>query len=181
MKCNVSTISEKHLEFITQVAARTALEHLEKQKTEQEKKKYDRRLRNVKLLLRNYRSFAKHCDSIKLEIHRLDTKLEIDDLDTDEFVIKSIKRSKERTLAMVKYINKMLEVYEFMCEQSGEEEDKRRYRIIYELYIAEIKQTAKQVSAGHSVHLRTIYKDVDKASEALAVLMFGIDGVKFNR
>lgn len=33
-------------------------------------------------------------------------------------------------------------------------------------------------SEGQSTHSRTVYKDVDKACETLAVLMFGVDGLK---
>ncbi|UTW69883.1 hypothetical protein KHA80_03055 [Anaerobacillus sp. HL2] len=44
--------------------------------------RYDRRLRNVKLLLRNYRSFVNHVEDIKLAIEDLNGKLDLDELDT---------------------------------------------------------------------------------------------------
>ncbi|OIJ17088.1 hypothetical protein BKP37_00675 [Anaerobacillus alkalilacustris] len=173
-------LSPKDLEVITEVAVRTALEHLEQQKKEQEKRKYDRRLRNIKLLLRNYRSFVKHCEDVEQDIAILDEKLELDDIDTDEFAIKSIKRSKEHTLTMVKYMNKMLEVYKFMCEKSNNTEENRRYEIVYDMYVSKEKFTAKEVAERHFLHLRTVYKDIDKACETLAVLMFGVDGLQLH-
>lgn len=168
-------LTEKQLEVITQ----TVIECLEKEKEQQAQRKYDRRLRNVKLLLRNYRSFALHCSDIKLEIGELNRKLELDELDTDEFAVRSVLQSKEKTLAMVKFINKTLEVYKTICEQAVDPEEKRRYQVIYQLYISETKNGAKELALGHSVHLRTIYKDVDKACETLAVLMFGVEGLRF--
>ncbi|MEK5052060.1 hypothetical protein MHH96_01205 [Niallia sp. FSL K6-0212] len=173
-------ISDKQLMVISQAAAQAAFEHLEKEKEKQEKIKHDRRLRNVKLLLRNYRTFAVHTADIKLEINELNAKLDLDELDTDEFAIRSIMKSKELTLAMVKYINKTLEIYRLICEKSDNPEDLRRYKTVYDLYISEQKKTAKELSGGQSVHLRTVYKDVDKACETLVVLMFGVNGIKLS-
>lgn len=167
-------LNEKAIEVI----ARTTIEYLEEERKKQEKIKHDRRLRNIKLLLRNYRAFVNHCEDIKLEINQLNKKLELDEIDTDEFAIRSILNSKERTLAMVKYINKTLEVYRILCEKSDDPEELRRYRIIYGLYISDEKKTAKDLAEGHSVHPRTIYKDIDRACETLVVLMFGVDGLK---
>lgn len=105
-------LSEKQLAVISKIV----LEVLEQEKEKEKKRKHDRRLRNVKLLLKNYRAFATHVADIKLEINELNKKLELDELDTDEFAIKSIMKSKELTLAMIKYINKTLEVYKLICE-----------------------------------------------------------------
>jgi hypothetical protein len=172
-------ISDKQLMVISQAAAQAAFEHLEKEKEKQEKIKHDRRLRNVKLLLRNYRTFAVHTADIKLEINELNAKLDLDELDTDEFAIRSIMKSKELTLAMVKYINKSIEIYRLICEKSDNPEDKRRYQIIYDLYISEDKKTAKQLAERHFVNPRTVYKDVDSGCETLVVLMFGVNGIRF--
>lgn len=171
-------ISDKQLEMISKAAAQVAFEHLERERQQQEKRKHDRRLRNIKLLLKNYRTFVVHTSNIKLEVIELNRKLELDELDTDEFAIRSVMRSKELTLAMVKYINKTLEVYKIICENSRDPEALRRYQIVYEMYISEEKKTLKEIADGQSVHTRTIYKDVDKACETLVVLMFGVNGLK---
>lgn len=167
------------IERVTKLSVQTALEFLEKEKKRQLKEQHDRRLRNIKLLLRNYRAFVKHCEDVKADINDLQEQLDLSDIDTDDFKIMSILRSKERTLAMVSYINKALKVYKIMCEESEDVEAKRRYQVIYEMYISEEKITAKDLATGHFVHTRTIYKDVDNACKTLAVLMFGIDGIKF--
>lgn len=160
--------------------SKTAIETYENHKKQQEKKRHDRRLRNIKLLLRNYRSFVKHCKDIKLEIDDINEEIELAFLDSEEFKLESIKRSKEKTLVMVRYIDKILAVYKLMCEQSGDPEEIRRYQTVYQFYISDTKMTAEEVAAGHSVHKRTVYKDIDNACKTLAVLMFGVDGVKFS-
>ena len=169
-------LSEKQLAVIS----KTVLEVLEQEKEREKKRKHDRRLRNVKLLLKNYRAFATHVSDIKLEINELNKKLELDELDTDEFAIKSIMKSKQLTLAMIKYINKTLEVYKLICEKSNDVESFRRYQVVHDLYIGETKKTALEIAERQSVHPRTIYKDVNKACETLVVLMFGVDGIKFD-
>jgi hypothetical protein len=166
-------LNEKHVEVI----ARTVLEYLEQEKEKQEKAKYDRRLRNIKMLLRNYRSLVKHCEGIKIEIKKLDEKLALDLLDTDEFAIEAIKASKKRTLATVRFVARMVSVYGKMSEDESEEAI-RRYQTVYHLYISDKRKTAKEIATCHNVDERTVYRDVNNSLEPLSVLMFGIDGLK---
>lgn len=172
-------LSYKQLEVITRTAAVVAFEQLEKERKKQEKRKHDRRLRNIKLLLRNYRSFVKHCSEIKLEINELDEMFDLAELESDELKIMSIKKSKEKTLAIVKFINKMMKVYGVMCEESGKVEKIRQSKTIYAMYISADKKTAEEISADHNVAVRTVFTDIEKASKDLAVLVFGVDGIRF--
>lgn len=172
-------ITEKQLQLITKVATKEAIKAHQEYTKKQQKERHDRRLRNIKLLLRNYRSFKKHCEDIKLEIDEIDDRIGFVTVDSEEFKLESIKRSKERTLIMVKYTEKMMKVYKTLCEQSEDLEDLRRYNIVYDMYISNRKRSVTEVSERHSVAKRTVYRDIDKASKSLSVLMFGIDGVKF--
>ncbi|MGG0172909.1 hypothetical protein [Paenibacillus dokdonensis] len=56
-------------------------------------------------------------------------------VDVEELAIESIIKNKERTAAMVKYVDRMLEVYRILSEKSSEPEDLRRFEILYDLYI----------------------------------------------
>ncbi len=172
-------LSEKQLEVISKTAAQAALEHLEKERQKQEKEKRDRRLRNTKLLLRNYRNFKRHCESIPEELKNLDEYLELDELGKEDLAVESIKRSKKRTMAMVKFIDKMLAVYKIMCEMSDKEEDKRSYQTIYLLYISDKKLSASEIATCHNTDIRTVYRDVDRACKALSALIFGVDSIRF--
>lgn len=172
-------VTEKQLKMIAEVASQKAVETVRALEVKEKKARRDRRLRNIKLLLKNYRSFKKHCEDIKLDIDEINERIEFVTMDSEEFRLESIKRSKEKTLIMVRYTEKMMTVYRIMCEQSDDEEAMRLYKTIDSLYISDVKKTAEEVARGHSVHKRTVYKDVDKACETLVVLMFGIDGVRF--
>src|SRR5690625_4905468 len=172
-------ITEKQLKFITEIASKEAIKaHYEKKELDR-KKRHDRRLRNIKLLLRNYRSFKKNCDDVKLEIDDINQRIGLVAVDSKEFKLESIKRSKEKTLIMVRYTEKMMQVYEILCMQDEDPEEMRRYNVVHDLYVSDKKESVKDIAERYSVAERTVYRDIDKASESLAILMFGIDGVKF--
>lgn len=173
-------ITEKQLKLITEVASREAIKAQKEYEEKEQRKKLDRRLRNVKLLLRNYRSFKKSCENIKLEIDEIDEQLDFVTLDSDEFKLQSIKRSKKKTLIMVKYTEKMMNVYRVMCEQSDDKEDIRLYETVNSLYISDDKKTVEEIAECQNVTERTVYRNIEKACESLAVLLFGMDGVRFS-
>jgi len=167
------------LEEITRIAVQAALDYQEKEKKKQQKEKRDRRLRNIKLLLKNYRNFKKHCNSITHDLEQVDEKWALDEIGAEELALESVKRSRARTLAMVSFIDRMISVFKVMCEQSGKEEDRRIFQSVYHLYIAEEKKSAREFAACHNTDVRTVYRDVEKASEALATLIFGVDSIRF--
>lgn len=177
MKENKQLI-EQVVKLSAEVATKAALEHLEKVRQEEQKARRDRRLHNTRLLLRNYRSFKLHCEDIKLELDAITSREILDELQTDEFAVESIKRSKKRTLAMVRFIDQMLVVYKIICEQSYKPEDFRRYQTIYDLYISDEKKTYQQIADCHNVHIRTVNRDVNEAVQTLSVLLFGVDGIR---
>lgn len=172
-------MNAKQLEIVTKTAVQTALEYLEKEKQKQIKTKRDRRLRNIRLLLKNYRSFVKHAEKIKDELTTFDSKTAMDELYEDDFALESIKRSKQRTLAMVQFMQRMLNVYRIMCEESNNPEEKRRYQVIYAMYISDKKMTAEEIAKSHFIDRSTVFRDVNKACETLSVLIFGVDAIKF--
>jgi hypothetical protein len=173
-------LNPKLVEEIARTAVQTALEHIDKEKSRQEKAKRDRRLRNVKLLLKNYRSFKLHCEDIPLELEELEHPDDVlEELNADELAIESIKRSKERTLVMVKFIDQMILVFRIVCEQSKRPEEIRRFKTIEMMYISDEEYTAKEIATCHKIDTRTVYRDINEASKTLSVLMFGVDGVKF--
>lgn len=168
-------LTEKHIEVIS----KTVLEYLEKEKEKDRKRKQDWRLKNTKLLLRNYRKFKIHAGELEEEISLLDDEELLDSLDSDEFALESIKNSKKRTLAMIHFIDKMLEVYRVLSEKSTEPEEYRKYRTIYLLYINDERKTIEEIAECHNVNVRTVYRDRNGGVETLASLIFGVDSIRF--
>ncbi|QRG66941.1 hypothetical protein [Brevibacillus choshinensis] len=171
-------LSPEMIKEISRAAVQAAMEFQEKEKQKQQTNR-DRRLRNIKLLLKNYRNFKKHCDTRGIELDNMDDTWMLKELGAEELALDSIKRSKVRTKLMVKFIDRMIAVYRIMCEQSGREEDKRIYQSIKLLYLDEERSTAKEIAICHKTDTRTVYRDVDKACEALASLIFGVDSIRF--
>ena len=176
------------VQLAAEAGAKAAMETLEKERQRDRKDMADRRLRNTKLLLRNYRIFRAHAENAVFEIEDVITPEEIiADLmmpgrDTTAFV-ESIKLSAARTATIVKHIELMMDLFQSYCFTLGSEEDQRRWRVVNELYIKDLAPGERPISIPalakeENVVDRTIYKDIDIAAERIAAFMFGIDGVK---
>ena len=73
----------------------------------------------------------------------------------------------------------MLNVYKAICEEAAYSEEARRYQTIYHLYISQDKKTVAEISELHFLSERMVYNDSKKAYEDLTVLIFGVDGLRF--
>lgn len=166
-----------------EAGARAAMETLERERAKERKSRYDRRLRNTKLLLRNYRMFKKHCEHAVFDAEQLDENA-IDILDlmwergSRGNIVESIKQSAQRTAIIMRHVTDMLALYKIYCDSTGKPEDARRYRVIESLYITDHAVTAAEIAQREGIDDRTVYKDVDSACEKLSALIFGIDGLK---
>lgn len=175
--------TEALIRLAAEAGAKAALETIEKEKQKEQKSRHDRRLRNTKLLLRNFRMFKEHCAHAVFDASQLDENA-IDILDLmwgrsgNDNIVESIKRSAQRTQIIVKHITDMLELYEIYCIRSGKAEDARRYRVLEAMYISDERMTVPQIAAAETIDERTVYKDIDAAAEKLSALIFGIDGLK---
>jgi hypothetical protein len=173
----------KMMEQVARIASETAVQaaltYLEEEKKKDQEAKRDRRLRNTKLLLRNYRSFVLHCQELKTELDNLEDEEYLDELDKEELAVEAIKRSKKRTLSMVKFIDKMLTVYRILSTSSDRPEELRQYDTIYHMYIAPKKMTLEEIAECHNVVTRTVQRDINEAVKSLTSLIFGVDGIRF--
>lgn len=163
---------------IAKIAAEAALDFYKKEQERQNKLKRDRRLRNMKLLLRNYRMFKIHCEDLQCELEEMKDPDSFEYLDVDELAIESIIKNKERTTVMVRYIDRMIDIHRILAEKSNKAEDLRRFKIMFDTYIAEEEKTIDEIADCHFVDKRTVYRDLNKACEALSSLIFGVDGVR---
>jgi hypothetical protein len=167
-----------------EAGTKTAAERLERERKTQAKSRYDRRIHNTRILMRNYRSLKEHArgavmNSKKAKENPIDILDGLDHFEyTDNLYIESIKESKQRTMIILTHIDKMMQIYEIACERSRKPEDLRRYRILYDYYCAEPGKSVQEISADYGEEERTIYKDLQKAVRPLSALIFGIDGIQ---
>lgn len=181
------------LEAIVRLASETAVEsyrkELERQQEQDGKARRERHHRVVnsaKMLLKNYRRFKKMTVSSVYgkDTSTNETLVELLELmqgiyRSGELEVVSIKDRVARTELMIEHIDAMLEVYKNDCNRSPE--GQRRYRVIYWMYLSEDEsKTAEDIAEMENVVVRTVFRDIKTAYEELAVLFFGIDGVRFS-
>ena len=181
------------LEAIVRLASETAVEsyrkELERQQEQDGKARRERHHRVVnsaKMLLKNYRRFKKMTVSSVYgkDTSTNETLVELLELmqgiyRSGELEVVSIKDRVARTELMIEHIDAMLEVYKKDCNRSPE--GQRRYRVIYWMYLSKDEsKTAEDIAEMENVVVRTVFRDIKTAYEELAVLFFGIDGVRFS-
>ena len=181
------------LEAIVRLASETAVEsyrkELERQQEQDGKARRERHHRVVnsaKMLLKNYRRFKKMTVSSVYgkDTSTNETLVELLELmqgiyRSGELEVVSIKDRVARTELMIEHIDAMLEVDKKDCNRSPE--GQRRYRVIYWMYLSEDEsKTAEDIAEMENVVVRTVFRDIKTAYEELAVLFFGIDGVRFS-
>ena len=170
-----------------EVGAKAAIKAIEREKKKLKEQQYDRRYHNTKLLLQNYRHLNEHFKNAIFEIEQAEeydeSFVEIMELMStrgydDGLCVDSIKQSQIRTKIIMTHVNRMLDVYEIMCERSNREDDKRHYRILKALYIDDKPTTAQEVADREHIDRRTVYKDIDAATAYLTTLLYGISGIE---
>ena len=170
---------------------KAATDRIEEERKKERKGRYDRRLHNTRLLLKNYRVLKHHAlDAVHTGARANEVISEnavdiLDDLEKlglrtvdDRLYIESIKRSQQRTRIIIEHIDEMLRYWRIDCEQSGREEALRRYRIVVDTYISDDQMTAEELAQREHIEKRTVYKDIKAAMRPLSALIFGIDGIK---
>jgi len=164
------------------------IDRLREEEATAAKTKHDKRKANTKLLLRKYRSLVDHCESAIYDTESIDqgggyTLADIlESFNTDaNLEIESIRQSAVRTRIIVDHIDMMIDLYKIYCDRSPKDEDSRRYRVIYWLYLADEPKTVSDLAKEEYLDKRTIYKDVDAAVERLTALLFGIDGLYLSK
>ena len=189
-------ISEKESQFlnlleqiVTDGVARGIKKGIEQAKNEErlrEKITYDTRIKNTRLLLKNYRSFVKACKQATFTEKELETATVEEVIDKlfcqsyDEVtVVQSILTSKKRTEIILTHIERIINFYIFESEQSKNDEKIRKAHILNDLYVeGKYKPKINAMSEKYHISERQIRRDANSAIEEIAVLMFGIDGIR---
>lgn len=175
------------IKMAAEIGAKTAIEIMEKEKQKSLAERHKRKLRNTKLLLRNFRMFKLHSDNAVAELSELQNdenayevfeSMMSNSISDNSLFVESIKKSVARTKIIVTHVSEMLDLYRVYCQQSVKPEDMRRYRVINAMYVDDEPLTASRIAEQEGIDDRTVYKDIDAAIEKLSALIFGIDGIK---
>lgn len=165
------------------IGANEALKTFRQEQKKEYSRRADRRLRNTKLLLRNYRMLKEHAENsvfgrTQMEESALDILESMMSMYDNEVIIESIKRSATRTAVIVSHIETMFGLYAAYCDKSPNRDiEMRRYEVLWDMYMAEDTLSAKEVAEKQHVSKDTVYTDIRMATEKLTALIFGVDGL----
>lgn len=165
------------------IGANEALKTFRQEQKKEYSRRADRRLRNTKLLLRNYHMLKEHAENsvfgrIQMEESALDILESMMSMYDNEVIIESIKRSATRTAVIVSHIETMFGLYAAYCDKSPNRDiEMRRYEVLWDMYMAEDTLSAKEVAEKQHVSKDTVYTDIRLATEKLTALIFGVDGL----
>jgi hypothetical protein len=164
----------------------SVMDKLRKEEAANTNAKHKKLRANTRRLLQNYRALKSHCERAVYNADTFDegngyTFADIIDIINggggSSFKIESIRQSTVRTKIIIDHIDTMIDLYKSYCDHSRKEEEARRYRVIYWLFLSEEHRTFEEVALEEYVDKSTIYRDVEAAVERLSALIFGIDGL----
>lgn len=169
-----------------EMGAAAAIEAVAREQEKYRKRQYDWKYHNTKLLLRNYRRLKNYYENAVFtsgDTEGADESFEdimrgVSGAASEKVFVESIQKNYITTRIIMNHVNKMLEVYEIMCRRSGRRDDKRHWRVLEGLYIADDYTTAGEIAKQEHIDKRTVYRDVDICVADLTALFFGVGGIE---
>ena len=131
----------------------------------------DWKLRNTKLLLRNYHILKDHCQKLNEEIEIYADSV----FDPYDIELPSIMASKAKTRQMVWYIDEMIDTYYRYATSAGEA-TMRRYLTLEKYYIC--RKSYEAIATEMNVSDRTVRRDLVDARKEFSVFLFGIFAIE---
>lgn len=165
------------------IGAREALRTFEQERKKEYSHRADKRLRNTRLLLRNYHMLKEHAENsvfgrTQMQESALDILESMMSIYNDEVIIESIKNSATRTAIIVSHIETMFGLYYSYCDRSASRElDLRRYNVVWDMYMAEDTLSVKEIAKKQNISKDSVYSDLRVGIERLTALIFGVDGL----
>jgi hypothetical protein len=171
------------IKMATQIGIESGIKEFENQKKLYKQKRSERRLRNTRILLENYRSFKLFCNNAvsgaesKVSENAFDILDSLDDIDNESLFVESISKSVARTIIMVNHIITMMDIFEEVCKKKKKY---KYYKVLYYMYIQDENICNEKIAEKIGQSERQLYNVSNSAIEALSPIMFGIDYLKIN-
>ena len=168
------------------IGAREGIKAFRRKQEEERAGRTDRRLRNTKLLLRNYHMLKDHAGQsvfgrTQMEESALDILESMMSMYDNEVIIESIKRSATRTAVIVSHIETMFMLYYSYCDNSATRElDMRRYNTVWDAYMADTPLSVSEIAKKQHISKDSVYMDIRVSIEKLTSLIFGFVGLKMH-
>lgn len=179
-----TTLSAEQKAEVVELAVAAGIKAYRSEATKHQKEIYDKRLRNTKLLLRNYRDLKKHSENAVFDAASAQDEEVFDILDLmsewsreEASTVESIKKSAAKTKLIMDHVDEMMRIYESACCRSKKPEDLRKYNILFDYYIGPDDLSIEDIADKYSIEPRTVYRDLRDAAARITALVFGVDGI----
>lgn len=156
-----------------EIIADAVLKSQKKLEKEKQKKKQDWKLRNTKLLLKNYRMLSKHCEEIVEQLEGYEGIL----FSSNELNLQTLMKYKAKTKKLMNYFNSTFSHYKDFCKSQGISGE-RKICALEKMYISNPKMSAEQIAEYYNVDKRTIHRDLKKGIDELTIFLFGVDSLE---
>lgn len=87
-------------------------------------------------------------------------------------VVESVRATTERTVEMVKHLDRAMDALAYICER----EETKHYEILHKRFVEGLQIPI--IAGEYEINNRTVYKLIATAAERLATLLFGVYGLK---
>lgn len=170
-----------------EAAATAAAKVTERERKRLQRQNTDKRYHDTKLLIKKYRQLNEYYQNAVFDEEAAE---EVDEdfeeimrsfwvsFKEKELTANSIRRNYLVTRIVMAHVNEMLDVFQTMCEKSNRASDKRRWKILNDLYLAEEPTTAEELAQQENISKRAVYDIVDRCIPDLTILFFGICGIE---
>lgn len=160
-------LTKHQLEIIAQAVLKENEKHQAKDNVPK-----DWRLRNTKLLLRQYRWLTLHCQEI---VEDLDEYEEVV-FDPEELNLRALMKYKAKTKRMMDYFDATWGSFYAHSKNRGKMAQ-RRADVLFKLYISTEEYKKVDIADIYGVDESTIRRDESKATVELSIFLFGIDSL----
>ncbi|MFC6180005.1 hypothetical protein [Lactiplantibacillus daowaiensis] len=158
------------------VAAQVGIDAYRSKVKKYQKSAYERKLRNTKLILENYRYLEDHVN-VGLPKLNTDDQAATAAIPKWELSVYALIGYQSRSKLMIRYIDLVLKQYEEDCINSADELRKRRYREIKALFLNKKTINRDRCAELFGVDHRTINRDIQAVTHDLSILLWGADAI----
>lgn len=181
------TLTQDDINKIAAIASKEAVRVYRAEQVKEEKKraKEQDKVRRTRKMLQSYRRLkATLDDEVEFtEEEKIELRWKfIEDLmgnakevaKKSERTVIDAEKKRQENLYCITCIDNAVSLYQSECEKSSSEEAKRRFREMYDMYIADEEKSVLEIAERENVSEKTVYRDLGISCNIIAVYLLGM-------
>lgn len=179
------SLTQEQLNDLAAIAADRAVEAYRSEEQKTQKRKDNENVRITKKKLQSYRRVK--ASLAETEEFTEDEKIELrwafvrdlmgsglDVVERADNRIRSVENKRKRDSFEIQSIDKAMALYKKEVDLAGNDEAKRRYRIIRAMYIDDEIITVDEIAEIENTSVRNVYRDIGIACKIVSVYLLGM-------